>query len=422
MPLSPHRRVLVLGDDARFLLPIARSLGRRQIEVHLAGCPEGEYCLRSRYVRASHPLAPFEAAPQAWRDSLARIWNAASFDLVIPASERYVYLCHQRRELLTGGPPIYLLSQEAFETFVDKRATCALARRLGIPIAQEYPITGDTADARQFKSLRWPAVLKPACSTDPAQIDRKRFVRLVRNHDELRAALDESGAGDHQYVLQQFVRGSGVGIGFLADRGTVQSAFQHVRLHETTGHGSTYRMSVKLEQHLLAAVQSLAAAVNYTGVGMAEFRVDSDTGNWVLVEVNGRFWGSLPLAVASGADFPRYLYELLVEGSRSPETSYRVGVRCRSLFADLRWYLHRATRHPWGADGSVDGQTGWATNPRSARQLLTDTLRGLLLQDHLDSFSRDDPLPAFAELALIARTVVGKTVRLALPYRQARSA
>ena len=36
----------------------------------------------------------------------------------------------------------------------------------------------------------------------------------------------------------------------------------------------------------------------------AEFRVDAASDHWILVEINGRFWGSLPLAVASGMDFP----------------------------------------------------------------------------------------------------------------------
>ena len=30
-----------------------------------------------------------------------------------------------------------------------------------------------------------------------------------------------------------------------------------------------------------------------------------------LIEANGRFWGSLPLSIAAGADFPRFLFQML---------------------------------------------------------------------------------------------------------------
>ena len=58
---------------------------------------------------------------------------------------------------------------------------------------------------------------------------------------------------------------------------------------------------------------------------MAEFKVNPRTGGWVLIEINGRFWGSLPLTIAAGADFPRYLYELRSRTHGFPR-EYRTGI------------------------------------------------------------------------------------------------
>jgi predicted ATP-grasp superfamily ATP-dependent carboligase len=53
------------------------------------------------------------------------------------------------------------------------------------------------------------------------------------------------------------------------------------------------------------------------GVAMVEFKLDRRKGNAAkLIDVNGRFWGSLQLAILSGVDFPYYLYQLAV-GDRS---------------------------------------------------------------------------------------------------------
>ena len=56
-------------------------------------------------------------------------------------------------------------------------------------------------------------------------------------------------------------------------------------------------------------------------------------------KINGRFWGSLPLAIASGVDFPRYLYEMLVHNDFSTRPEGKVSVYCRNLKRDLYWNI-----------------------------------------------------------------------------------
>src|SRR5439155_2761023 len=102
-------------------------------------------------------------------------------------------------------------------------------------------------------------------------------------------------------VAEDHFSGEGLGVSLLASEGKVLVAFQHRREHEPLlGGGSTYRSSVPLDRRLLDACSRLVADLRYTGVAMVEFKVDSESGRWVLIEMNGRFWGSLPLALAAG--------------------------------------------------------------------------------------------------------------------------
>jgi hypothetical protein len=72
---------------------------------------------------------------------------------------------------------------------------------------------------------------------------------------------------------------------------------------------------------------------------MAEFKIDAGTGVPKLLELNGRFWGSLPLAVAAGVDFP-YLFYRLASGEPAPRClSYREGVVSRHLVSDIKHLL-----------------------------------------------------------------------------------
>ena len=72
---------------------------------------------------------------------------------------------------------------------------------------------------------------------------------------------------------------------------------------------------------------------------MVEFKVGA--AGPCLMEINGRVWGSLPLAVASGVDFPRRLAELILHGPPPPDTKpftqYAVGTRSRNLELEMLW-------------------------------------------------------------------------------------
>ena len=148
----------------------------------------------------------------------------------------------------------------------------------------------------------------------------------------------------------------------------------------------------------------------FTGVAMAEFRVDPASGRWALLEINARFWGSLPLAIASGADFPFQLYQLLVEGIHEFDPAYRIGIRSRNLLNDCRW-MWRSLRR---MDSPGQGENiGWGMNRISRWQLLKDFGRLLLGRDYLDTFTWRDPAPAVAELRELLSNVAMKGKHLA---------
>ncbi len=53
-----------------------------------------------------------------------------------------------------------------------------------------------------------------------------------------------------------------------------------------------------------------------------------------LMEINGRFWGSLQLAIDAGVNFPRLAVDIALEQA-SPIDTYRVGVRSRWFWGDV---------------------------------------------------------------------------------------
>ena len=188
-------------------------------------------------------------------------------------------------------------------------------------------------------ALGAPVVIKPRRSFVLERLERRGKVQFAHDAAEFARLQPELCAEDH--VLERFFPGQGLGVSLLASHGRVLQAFEHHRVRED-GSGSYYRVSAPLTPALLAACAELVAALAYTGVGMFEFRRDPRTGAWVLLEVNARPWGSMPLPLGLGVDFPWLWYRLLTAGEESPAVGYRAGVFGRNLLPDLQAVLAEA--------------------------------------------------------------------------------
>jgi predicted ATP-grasp superfamily ATP-dependent carboligase len=139
---------------------------------------------------------------------------------------------------------------------------------------------------------------------------------------------------------------------------------------------------------MLADARKFVRALDYTGVLMMEFRLNRTTDDWLFHDFNARFWAALPLTVASGADYPYWLYQVLVEGKRDFPQAYRSGIACRNWRLDLLWVrenlaLPRAERTP-------------------LREIAGEAWRFATLREWSDTLAADDPVPGLVDLSRIA--------------------
>jgi protein-tyrosine-phosphatase/predicted ATP-grasp superfamily ATP-dependent carboligase len=396
------RKVLVLGHDTRSFLTVIRSLGRAGIEVHIAWFEDGAPALRSRYIAAAHRIPSYRPGTSEWKHAFVELMRREAFDLVIPCDDqRGLPLAAHRDELDRWGR-IALPGQDALATFGDKHRTTALARALGVPVPREVIISG----RRQLSTLRDgfapPLILKPPSSYALADVEVRRMVRMADSWEAAERLMDEM-LSEGPVAVQEHCRGNGIGVELLLNESVPLLVFQHVRLHEPLrGGGSSYRRGVPVSRELLDAALRLLGAVRYTGVAMVEFKRDPASGRWVLLEVNARFWGSLPLALASGANFPLRLFQLIVEGRTEFPQEYRVGLCARNLRADAGWHVANAR-----ADRS--NQT---LNTRPWPGVVLETCFNVLTaRERSDTFTLDDPAPGLAEVAQLVRDL-GRRGRL----------
>ena len=398
-------KALVLGDDTRSFLATVRSLGRQGIAVHAAPANFRSPTLRSRYIAAIHDLPPWMGDGAEWLRAMDALLRAERFDLVIPCNETTMLPLQRHRAQLEPLARLAIPDDHEIAVLFDKHATRELARQVGVPVAAGRLVRPDDTAATVLAEFSAPVMVKPRRSYALDTLGSRGKARVVRDADALAKVLRQ--ADPEETLLEQFFVGQGVGVSLLASKGRVLQAFEHHRVRELAG-ASFYRVSALLTPALTRACEAIVAAVPYTGVAMFEFK-RNDSGGWILLEVNARPWGSMPLPLALGVDFPYRWYRLLTAGEETPAVEYRVGVYGRNLMPDL--YSSRAE-----AAGLRLGpiRTAWFMAGRGV-----ELLRVLTGREVHDVLVRDDPRPGLAELREAGVAVWQRLVR-ALPGAAAR--
>ena len=399
-------RILVLGDDDKVFLATCRSLGRAGVEVHAAPSDGAAAALASRYIAAIHRLPPHPQDRAGWISGVRALIDRHALDLVVPINDSDLILLQAHGDEI-GRERLAIANAEALRIFTDKAATRELAASLDIPVAGAVPLDPAELETRRTPLPRLQLVLKPRCSYEVGSETGKLYAKIVHSEAELRNEL--AGKSPSELVIEHFYPGVGIGFSVLARDGRLLLCYQHRRLHQAWETGpSSARVSEAPDPELEGAVRKLAAATNLTGVAMFEF-LRQGPGQFVLLEVNARLWGSLPLAIEAGADFPRELCKLFVHALEPAAPDYRTGLVKRDMFGEYR----RITDLLLGCHGLPGRLVGLACAVRF--------LLALAFKRSFDSWARDDPEPFYRARRELAGGVIAALAKRARRLSQSRA-
>ncbi|MGE0080104.1 MAG: ATP-grasp domain-containing protein [Thiohalomonadaceae bacterium] len=329
--------MLVLDGNQRSALAVTRSLGARGIEVIVADVTATSLAGCSRHALGCATYPDPATAPSSFVQELARLVRAHDIGVLLPMTDVTTALVLRHRDAFSTVH-VPFPAYATYENLVNKQKVMALARSLGVPVPLTHVIhAADDRFAVQGQ-VRFPVVIKPVYSkvqTPAGWISAG--VQYADSADELEAKLSEHPClGVVPLLVQQRISGHGHGIFALYDHGRPIAYFAHRRLRERPPSGgvSVLSESIALHPASLHFAEALLSQAAWHGVAMVEFKVDAQ-GTPYLMEVNGRFWGSLQLAVDAGVDFPLLLYRIATGESVERQNGYAFGCRNRWLLGDL---------------------------------------------------------------------------------------
>jgi len=397
-------RVLLLDGNENQAVAAVRSLARAGHHVTVGADTSWSKAGWSRACSASFRYPSPERDSRDFVGSVVAHLSRRGDTLVLPMTERTtVPISSSRDAIAAAGGRLVLAPHATVLRAFDKQQTTSLAQTLGIAVPATVTIASD-ADARHCAhDLRYPVVLKPRSSVEQTTgaVRTTGAPAYARNTSEFLEAWSDLSVRCSSALVQEFVNGAGIGFFALMRHGEPVAEFAHRRLRDVrpTGSGSSLRVSVLPDCRSREAALAILRALGWHGVAMVEFRMRPD-GTPVFLEVNGRFWNSLDLAVEAGVDFPMLVARLAEDRDMPQLPAYRTGLRGRWLLGDVRHLFEVWRGAPKGYPGPF---------PERFRTLaaVLHPVRGTV---H-DNFRWRDPLPELGDwIHFVLRTLPQKTL------------
>lgn len=338
-------KALVVDGAERSSLAIARSLGKKGIEVHSTESYRYTPTSLSKYCKKSYVTPNAQTDCTTFIDRLLDILDNGNYDTLYSSREVTTIPISYHKKTLEKYVSVPFPDYEQILMTHDKAKTFKKALEVGIPIPETYFVDSMEELDSVVDSIKFPIVVKSRCKTIWVDGTPSMFKVTSKNYVSDKESLykisfeilQKSGK---MPLIQEYIPGEGYGVEVLFNHGEPRALFMHKRLREypITGGASTLRESI-FNADLKEPALRLMKAMNWHGVAMVEFKIDERDGLPKLMEINGRFWGSLPLAIASGVDFPHLLNTMITDDDVEPVFEYNVGVKCRWLVpGDLLWF------------------------------------------------------------------------------------
>ena len=343
---------MILDGNQRSALAATRSLGNKGIEVIVGAETRKSLASSSRYCRGGFSYPSPESNPPAFLRAVQERAGQYVNPVLFPMTDMTVNEILLHRNLFPETVLIPFSDHTRYDALSDKENLFRQAKKLAIPMPETLfssDFTSRDTLLSEAVKMGFPLVVKAAHSR--ARVAGKYVpssAMYANNPDELRAVLGKDPFNQTRCLVQKRIQGPGVGIFLLARNGEVLARFAHRRIREKPPSGG---VSVLCESILppavaLDAASRLISINGWHGVAMIEFKWDAEDNQAKLIEVNGRFWGSLNLAIHAGVDFPFLLYQLALGESVEGPAEYRIGLKSRWELGDLDHLLIRLKRDP----------------------------------------------------------------------------
>ena len=284
-----------------------RALGRRGDVCHVA-YDQGKH-RKSRYCRAFIPVPNAEKDPVGYGAAIVDLCKTGNYDVVLPTSVASLEALLPHTKTLNELSNTLLPTAAQVEVGMDKRRTIYMCREFGFAYPDTIFLTGNSNLKKIAKSFGFPLIVKHQRNFGGSF--GVRCVSEMRSLAPVVHQLSQLGGDVSDCMVQKFVPGALFDACAVAQNGKVANLVTQVRRLMYPISGGVAAHLVSVENPVLAhQARNIISALNWTGPIQLEFKWDAERREFLLIEINPRFWGTTGAWMRAGINFPGLAVDL----------------------------------------------------------------------------------------------------------------
>ena len=332
-------KILTTDPEKRIGLYAIRYLGRAGAQVSSIGQQNGSKIpigFLSKYIKTKIYLES-ENFSLHFRDFLIK--HSQEYDIVNPVDiSNMLDFLHADKEFNLNCN--YLLPKIDSLVIADNKE---LLTKHAIEVGLNCPktffrVSLDAVNDLCRTELTFPCIIKFRGDKRKTHWNPEERYTIVYSPDKLLSEYQRMHEIEKYPIIQEYIQGQGFGFFALYDRKReLKANFAHKRIREYPVSGGPSSCCESLYDATLYKIgRRLLESLEWTGLAMVEFKFDEIRKQYFIIEVNPRYWGSLPLAVYSGVNFPVLHTLSALDIDYDPVINYRLGIKTRFFDRDIK--------------------------------------------------------------------------------------
>ncbi len=279
---------------------VVRGLGMAGHDVDVAwSMSPQEQRFKSRFCRSIHQVPSADQDREGYTDGVIELCRSQPYDLIMPTGERTLGCLLNHADKL---PNALFPSSENFDMGMDKVRTFEMCAAHGFHHPGTHVIEDPFTLGKRAESLGFPVILK-----HQRNFGGSYGVRCVTSYKDLEHTTEELRSLSDEWttiLLQEWIPGPLLDVCVVAREGHIGCiATQARRLMYPISGGVAAVVETVEDPKLVHAAEAIIEALNWTGPVQLEFKWDSKAGEYALIEINPRFWGTTGAWLKAGLNF-----------------------------------------------------------------------------------------------------------------------
>lgn len=319
---------LTAGD--RIALAAVRALHKAHYDVVLGSDRLSSPSFWSRYCGARVRLPSPVLAPDDYAQAVLEQVSINKLDTVLPADD---YAVHALARSVTRQNWPVALPVPALDTYLaghDKCVAMRSATAMGVRIPQTALVRTLNEALLALADFSFPVVVKLSRGNGAVGLGIASSVEAVKSYFESVEDYSDAVFDFSRFLLQEYIPGETHDLCALFRRGEPRATLTSRRLitFPLTGGAGIYNETTARTDVREAGLKILRS-LRWHGPAQVEFKIDSRDGVPVLIDLNGRLWGTLGLSTYAGINFPALTCLMAVEGDIPAQPACPPGIRYR---------------------------------------------------------------------------------------------